>query len=255
MTTHPTAGSQASNQFGTFAVHYATPAQMNFIASLFRTRRPESATPEVRAELNGLYDQAQLGALNKKAASRAIDLLLALPEAPKAPATTRTTDTTGYVVGATAKQVALIERLEKEREVPWAPAQVNEAMRTVKGASGYIEALFAAERRVSATAGPDATYAAGMYVAPDGRIFRAYLGQQSGQILSKEVVGSVEEGYSLEYRGMAAKHIPAGSRRMTLEEAKVWGKATGSCVKCGRRLDVPESVDAGIGPVCAGKEW
>jgi len=40
---------------------------------------------------------------------------------------------------------------------------------------------------------------------------------------------------------------------ITLEEAKAYGRKTGSCYMCGRELTKQESIDAGIGPICAGK--
>lgn len=265
MSIHPEAGSAARNQFGTFEVHNATAKQVDYIRSLFETRRAADAG-EALAELNEIYAQVQTGRVSKKAASRAIDLLLQLPKAAAVPASA---GAPRPVRLASEKQVALIERLAPEKDGGMSYVAdflarlglADVANLPVKAASELIDSLFALPK-VAPVAGGD--YEAGMYVAPDGRIFRAYLGQQSGQILAKEVIRTDETygldgrgglAYSLEYRGLASKHIPAGSRRMTLEEAKEWGRATGSCVKCGRRLDVPESVDAGIGPVCAGKEW
>lgn len=41
----------------------------------------------------------------------------------------------------------------------------------------------------------------------------------------------------------------------TPEQAKAcgirWAKASGNCFVCGRKLTTPESIEAGIGPVCA----
>lgn len=45
----------------------------------------------------------------------------------------------------------------------------------------------------------------------------------------------------------------SGAREMTLEDAKTFGHRFGSCCMCGRLLSDPESVEAGIGPVCASK--
>lgn len=45
------------------------------------------------------------------------------------------------------------------------------------------------------------------------------------------------------------------SERMTLEEAKEYGKLTGSCCNCGRTLTDEDSIEAGIGPICAGKDY
>lgn len=105
----------------------------------------------------------------------------------------------------------------------------------------------------TAKAWPRAGTAAAVAVEPgvyskDGVVYRAYLGQQSGKVLCKRA----DEHGGLTYVGQADKHLQ-GAKRLTLEEAKAWGRTTGHCCACGRRLDVPESVDAGIGPVCAGR--
>lgn len=94
---------------------------------------------------------------------------------------------------------------------------------------------------------------AGVYKNADGSVFRVYLGQQSGQMLCKEVVmgATKDDAAKFIYKGLADRFVTGD--KLPLDEAKAWGKATETCISCGRRLDVPESVDAGIGPVCAGK--
>ncbi len=44
-----------------------------------------------------------------------------------------------------------------------------------------------------------------------------------------------------------------GGRKMTLEEAEEFGALYGFCCRCGRTLTDENSIEAGIGPVCAGK--
>lgn len=92
---------------------------------------------------------------------------------------------------------------------------------------------------------------AGVYKNADGKIYRVYFGQQSGQMLCKEALTATDGTAYFEYRGLADRYV--SGNKLPLDEAKAWGKATGTCIACGRKLDVPESVDAGIGPVCAGK--
>jgi hypothetical protein len=41
--------------------------------------------------------------------------------------------------------------------------------------------------------------------------------------------------------------------RATLEQLEEFGKAFGVCGECGRTLTNPESIERGIGPICAGK--
>lgn len=260
MNTHPTAGTAARNQFGTFAVHNATDRQVGFLRSLFETRDLVAAEPELHDEINELWTHVSAGVVSKKAASRGIDILLPLPVVPGR-------EHAGPP--ASDKQKAFVRSLLEGRdltgtefEVPaWDAAlsgitggtvAVDVETLTKKGASETIDALMALPKKAGGAT--RSNWDAGMYVS-GSRILRVYLGQQSGRMLVKEVVGNPEDGYTLEYLGQAAYKVPADARRMSLEEAKGWGRATGTCVKCGRRLDVPESVDAGIGPVCAGKDW
>lgn len=111
-----------------------------------------------------------------------------------------------------------------------------------KVASLVIEALFACPKKTDLTAG--------IYEA-DGHLYRVYLGQSSGQMLLKAV--EVDEGVTYTYLGAASRNLPADARRLTLDEVGDLGKTFDHCLCCGRRLDDPESVDRGIGPVCAQK--
>jgi hypothetical protein len=55
------------------------------------------------------------------------------------------------------------------------------------------------------------------------------------------------------------EYVPGGilklrpEDRMTLEEAQQFGKLYGVCCVCGRTLTDEISIEAGIGPVCAGR--
>lgn len=40
--------------------------------------------------------------------------------------------------------------------------------------------------------------------------------------------------------------------KVTIEQASAYGRKTGRCMICGRLLTNPESVERGIGPICAG---
>lgn len=127
-------------------------------------------------------------------------------------------------------------------------------------ASKWIDSLkhlpkkAAQPRSNGSTAGPEPD--AGMYRLGDGTIVRVYLGQKSGRMLAKKLCGygSGDEGHwRYEYMGAASRFVSADTARLPLEEAKAFGRMTGTCCVCARRLDVPESVEAGIGPVCSGR--
>lgn len=74
---------------------------------------------------------------------------------------------------------------------------------------------------------------------------------QQGRLYAKELV--IEDGRGrFEYAsGMVYKLTP--DERMTLEQAKEFGALYGTCCNCGRTLTNEDSIEAGIGPICAGK--
>lgn len=59
---------------------------------------------------------------------------------------------------------------------------------------------------------------------------------------------------SFEYAPGVIKRLSSATR-MSLEEAKEFGALYGTCCVCGRTLTNEESIEAGIGPVCAGKGY
>jgi hypothetical protein len=164
---------------------------------------------------------------------------------------------------ASDKQVALITKLASERE--WASSDqdfhgavsANSVIRNVlqgkvvgsRDASAAIDFLFTSPKVTSSVAGE---IEAGVYVNPNGVTYRVYLGQQSGRMLAAEVVQHGETAEFV-YAGSAERYVARDARRLSIEEAAAFGKATGTCIVCARRLDVPESVDRGIGPVCYAK--
>lgn len=127
----------------------------------------------------------------------------------------------------------------------------TEGTATAKAASAAIDLLLKAPRVTAPEETADIE--AGVYVSEEsGFHIRVYFGQESGRMLAKQV--SFNEGtVSYAYLGAASKHVTADYRRCTLEEVGLLGQFSGTCAHCGRRLDDPESVDRGIGPVCAEK--
>ena len=118
-------------------------------------------------------------------------------------------------------------------------------------------------------AAPDAlrlTIPAGLYAVPEGetrlkvRIHRPYEGKWKGYVFVKDGAaygrgtrygmqspGGVYKGQIVEaLRAIQADPIAA---------CKAYGKLTGTCGRCGRKLEDANSIEEGIGPVCAGKEW
>lgn len=167
---------------------------------------------------------------------------------------------------ASLKQQEFITRLLGERDTTgtayegWTP---NWNRSTSKAASLVITYLLTLPKKQAPADTPELE--AGIYSnidsvgAQDATFMRVYLGQQSGKMLAKEIThhsdGPLAEDQYLvmDYRGAASRYVTEGFRRLSLEEVGRWGVTTNHCLICGRRLDDPESVDRGIGPVCATK--
>lgn len=110
----------------------------------------------------------------------------------------------------------------------------------------------AAKAARTAQQAPRVELEAGMYSTPDGRIFKVYRGRESGRMLAKILVEDGADSH-LEYAGAASRVVPADAVRMTLEEAKAFGRRTGICCCCGALLTDPRSIADGLGPICSGR--
>jgi hypothetical protein len=149
---------------------------------------------------------------------------------------------------ATDKQQAFIAKLLAEKDLSgtayqgWTP---DWSRSTPQTATLVITTLLKLPKNVASDP------VAGVYEAGDDLV-RVYLGQKTNRMLATKVV-FVDGRVDYEYLGLARNKVPAGARRLSLDEVGALGKSWDHCLMCGRRLDVPESVDRGIGPVCAAK--
>lgn len=163
---------------------------------------------------------------------------------------------------ASQKQFDLIKSLLSERVldadleelVSAARALAVEGLLESRRASELIDALFAAPRKTEQAEEPEA----GVYVVNGDHYVRVYHGQQSGRMLAKRIHMEQDGGewtVSYEYLGAASRVLvpSATPQRLSIEEVGSLGITTNHCLICGHRLDDPESVDRGIGPVCAAK--
>lgn len=268
MTHSPAAGSAARNQYGTFQVHYASDKQQAFIRNLMGQRIPPNPIPAQYAEL---VEAVRANKLNKKAASRLIDWLQTLPHAAKTDGTPRQVRKAAKPVSD--KQIDLIAKLvtEKVWRDPgmtvetfnkgdntgiWAILMVeagrHEEVESWEASQG-IDHLFACPKLPAGKGfAPDVELEAGMY-RTDGVIYKVYRAVHgSGRMCAKELVVDGEGSAHFEYRGLATRFTKAADR-MTLEQAKEFGAIYGVCCQCGATLTDERSIEAGIGPVCAGK--
>jgi hypothetical protein len=89
-----------------------------------------------------------------------------------------------------------------------------------------------------------------MYLV-DGVVFKAQRSKTSGRVYALRLVVDGDAG-SFQYdpgaiRGLRPEH------RMSIEQAREFGHEFGVCCVCGATLTDPKSIEAGIGPICAGR--
>ena len=174
---------------------------------------------------------------------------------------------------ASAPQLQFIARLWAEREVGDAAERQRLAEWTydsefgVREASALIDQLQALPRRAQPAvlpqagtrlADPDAGRIRRGEPHPDliekalywlaGAPFRVQRSRESGRLYAVRVWDDGSTSYE-EGRGKICLLDPA--QRLTLEQARALSRRTGTCCSCGARLTDPNSIDAGIGPVCA----
>jgi hypothetical protein len=236
-------GEPASNQFGTFAVHTASPKQIAFVKRLLAER-----------DLGTIKVPADVDTISKKSASALIDQLMGRPVKSGATAPTGSQ--------ASDKQMAFLRSLISQRDyyslveadrrkVDWINSS-DDHRPTSKGASELIETLKGTSYAPKSEQPKSVDLEMGMYRKADGTMYRVYQGRESGRMLAKRLVPDGNDGWEFEYAGMAPRFVTA-DERMSLDEAKAWGAQFGTCCVCAALLTDPESVARGIGPVCGSR--
>jgi len=158
----------------------------------------------------------------------------------------RHTMTTTTTYPASEKQVALIARLLAERVTPETFESKAKAPDLDKAtASAYIDALFAAPRKPAVHEDGDALGEGYYWV--EGLVYKVQASKSTGNLYAKVFTA---EGYDY---APGAMRVLKSATRLTLEQAAEMGVKTGRCVVCARLLTDPDSVAAGIGPICAGR--
>lgn len=174
--------------------------------------------------------------------------------------------------GTSEKQETVIRRVIGEiRELNSEAADILETIYTDEWfasvewnkISPAMEALFAAknaEAKKSRENTPAVELLPGIYETPGGDIYKVQKSKTSGKLyasLLTELDEPIQQKRAVKthdyvYQGQAPLVKLTPEMLLKLENAKRWGRKTGSCCCCGRLLTKKESIDAGIGPVCAG---
>lgn len=232
------AGSPAANQYGTFQVYAASERQVAFLSRLIHDR--DHGQVKIPTTLEGI---------SKTAASALIDRLIDRPYKAGQAAPVRL---------ASEKQVAFILKLLAEKDLSgtaftsWTGEVL--AQLPMQDASPAIDMLMKLPRK------PEVEIKAGAYRLEDGSFVRVYRGQQSRKMLAAMLINITAEDRdgAWQYLGMASRFVKPTDHRLTVEECEELTAASGAdhswCCVCGRRLDDPNSVSRGIGPVCRAKQ-
>lgn len=154
---------------------------------------------------------------------------------------------------ASEKQVAFIERLLAERQRD----AVVESLIGIDGLGGLtkrtasflIEHLLKAPK-VAVAAAPKAYVAPGFY-EHDGIVYRVRPSRSNPErCYADRLRIKVGGGGSWQYERGALGRLSEADR-IDIDRAKFLGRSHGFCVICGAVLTDPDSIEAGIGPVCA----
>lgn len=129
------------------------------------------------------------------------------------------------------------------------PMSKADASRMIERLIGERDRTRAAVKAERQTAPVQADISEGFYRSADGNIFQVVQARHGSHFLAKILDRDTGK---FEYAG-AAKRFVKADQRMTLEEAQEYGKQTGRCMVCGRLLQRKESIEAGIGPICASR--
>lgn len=90
----------------------------------------------------------------------------------------------------------------------------------------------------------------GFYALSEEEIYQV-VRSKAGRLYAKVLVGT-QSGGRWEYAAGAIVKLKP-EMRMDLAAVSKYGKETGTCLVCGRTLTNPDSIEAGIGPICASR--
>lgn len=236
-------GTRSGNGF----VHGMTEAQTNYVLFLLKTKDTRELSTKL---LRGwTLDPSQIHTISKQHARPFIDALKACKDkgsvSDKKELNGSPRQIEWITKGLNGKPSLLTEKgFISESDITTLYIKHNYSAKEV------IDALLKMPRKASVKAEVKAEtkeITEGMYKMGE-RIFKVYLNRANTCLLTKELIDG-----EFEYLGSAQWKLPKGAVRMTLDEAKQYGKLTGTCCVCSRKLTDETSIANGIGPICEAK--
>lgn len=162
---------------------------------------------------------------------------------------------------ATQSQINFIKKLMGERVVPGSvvhdlKVSISAGTLTKGAASENIDLLLNSPKRDTSddhkvVSQPKVTPVVGYYVDEASQTFYEVVKSKAGKHYAKKFEVQGKTGKWLYAPGAIKSY--ADWKKISLDDAAQFGIAHGVCLCCGRTLTAPESVAAGIGPICAQK--
>lgn len=254
----PEAGARAGNQYGSAVVKMASDAQVRYIASLMRNKDLSGLGNRAAEVVEKARPHIEAGKINKKHASRVLDVLVPLDDKPKPAAMAGDPNANRRPNRFGGKCVNC--GVYVQAEAGW----------LTKTAAGK----WASEHKSGECPAPDsvAVVAArkvwtvedsGIYRDPaTGTIWKVYCAVHGSRNMCAKVLETrvnfeksdhpVFMIGEFQYRGLAERFVKP-EWLMSIEDAKALGRIYGFCCVCGATLTDEESISEGIGPVCGGR--
>lgn len=246
-------GKTPGTRSGRGFVHAMSPAQKKFILSLLSTK--DTTVLSTNLVRGWTLDPNEIDSISKQHARPFIDALLSCPN-KSTTAIKGDSDSTKKELNGSPRQIEWITKglngkpsLLSEKGFISETDISNLYAKHEYSAKSLIDALLKMPRKSNAkqSEAKAEEITEGMYKLND-RIFKVYMNRAETCLLVKELIDG-----SFEYLGSAQWKLPKGASRMTLDEAKAYGRLTGTCCQCGAKLTDETSIANGIGPICEGK--
>lgn len=212
-------------------VRAASAAQVKYMTHLFKTR--DTSGLKILPGFNGVGNVSLAGARHL------IDALLSCPEL-------KAEESVPTVRMATEGQQRFISSLARQKtyEIDAATIpfdQVNDIL-------AMLKALPTPAPMAVTVTGERAEIVSGMVYRVGDDVYRVQKSRQSGNLYALKLVGD-----DFEYAAGAIRLVEREGIQVGKDERAAYGKRTGRCMDCGRKLTVKLSVERGIGPICWNK--
>jgi hypothetical protein len=143
----------------------------------------------------------------------------------------------------------MAQRAEQNRPLDMRTA--SRAIDTLKKLADAMPRTVAAPVRPQAQSDVQVPLSEGLYKVGT-EVFKVRASRSSGHLYAMVLTDNGDRSGSFEYApGAMRKILP--EHRMSLEDASRFGHTFHFCVCCGRQLTRKESIERGIGPICASK--